>query len=195
LIFRAVDESNETNPLGGERMSNVEHTEEKALSAAIEMEEKGFSFFKDTAARAKDKFAKEVFEFLAAEELNHIKAIEKFHADYIAGKAADPANLIKGMANSAAKEAITHLFQQLSANTPEDGTEIEVYKFAMDFERKGEAFYQKAESEAKDPNAKKLYSFLVEEERRHFKILDSCLSYFENPAEFFHQREKWHLEG
>jgi rubrerythrin len=176
-------------------MNYTEHTEEKALSAAIEMEEKGFSFFKDTAARAKDQFAKEVFEFLAAEELNHIKAIEKFQADYIKGNSTDPGNLIKGMANSAAREAITHLFQQLSATTPTEGTEIEVYKFAMDFERKGENFYKKAESEAVDPNAKKLYAFLVEEERRHFKIVESCLDYFENPAEFFHQREKWHLEG
>jgi len=176
-------------------MSHAEHTEEKALSAAIEMEEKGFSFFKDTAARAKDQFAKEVFDFLAAEELNHIKAIEKFHADYIAGKSSDPASLIKGMANTAAREAITHLFQQLTANTPVEGTDIEVYKFAMDFERKGENFYKKAEAEATDSNAKKLYAFLVQEERRHFKIVESCLNYFENPAEFFHQREKWHLEG
>lgn len=176
-------------------MSHTEHTEEKALSAAIEMEEKGFSFFKDTAARAKDQFAKEVFEFLAAEELNHIKAIEKFHADYIKGNSVDPGNLIKDMANTAAREAITHLFQQLSASIPTEGTETEVYKFAMDFERKGENFYKKAESEAVDPNAKKLYAFLVEEERRHFKIVESCLDYFENPAEFFHQREKWHLEG
>jgi rubrerythrin len=179
----------------GENMSHTDHTEEKALSAAIEMEEKGFSFFKDTAARAKDKFAKEVFEFLAAEELNHIKAIEKFQADFIKGKSADPGSLIKGMANTAARAAITQLFKQLTVNTPTDGTDLEVYKFAMDFERKGENFYKKAESEAVDPNAKKLYAFLVVEERRHFKIVESCLSYFDNPAEFFHQREKWHLEG
>ena len=176
-------------------MSQAEHTEEKALSAAIEMEEKGFSFFKDTAARAEDKFAKEVFEFLAGEELNHIKAIERFHDEYIKGNSSDPAGLIRGMANTAAREAITLLFQQLSANPPIEGTDLEVYQFAMDFERKGENFYKKCESEATDSNAKKLYSFLVQEERRHFKIVESCLSYFDNPAEFFHQREKWHLEG
>jgi len=176
-------------------MSHTNLPDSKALSAAIEMEEMGFSFFKDSAAQAKDSFAKEVFEFLAGEELNHIKAIEKFHEDYMKGQSADPKDLIDGMANSAARSAISQLFEKLSQNRPIGGTELDVYKFAMDFERKGENFYKKAESEAIDPNAKKLYGFLVGEERRHFKIVESCLAYFENPAEFFHQREKWHFEG
>ena len=176
-------------------MSQSSLHEKKALSAAIEMEEMGFSFFKDSAAKAKDSFAKEVFEFLAGEELNHIKAIEKFHESYMTGHPGDSAKLIKDIQDNSAISAIRHLFDQLSDKRPITGTDMDVYIFAMDFERKGEAFYTKAEADAVDPNAKKLFGFLVGEERRHFKILESCQAYFENPAEFFHQREKWHLEG
>jgi rubrerythrin len=169
--------------------------DKKALDAAIEMEEKGYSFFKDSAAKAKDKFAGEVFEFLAGEELGHIMAIKKFHETYMAGKGSDADSLIKDIKRNKIKTAIDDLFAQLSQKAPVSGSDLDVYQFAMDFERKGEVFYKKAESEAVDPGARKLYGFLVGEERHHFKIVEACLAYFDNPAEFFHQKEKWHLEG
>jgi rubrerythrin len=176
-------------------MTDKSLPDKKALDAAIDMEEKGHKFFVDSAAEAKDKLAKEVFQFLAGEELNHIKAIKRFNEEYLKGKSSDSERLIDDIKKGVSIRAIEELFKALTRATPLAGSDLDVYKFAMDFERKGEAFYKKAEAEAKDLNAKKLYGFLVGEERRHFKIVESCLNYFENPAEFFHQREKWHLEA
>ena len=166
-----------------------------ALAAAIEMEERGYTFFKDSAAKAGNPFAREVFDYLSGEELRHLEAIRKFQNDYLAGKSSGAETLIDGMKTAKGTAVLQQLFDGLSKTSPVGGSELDVYKFAMDFERKGEAFYKKAEAEAVDPNAKKLYGFLVGEERKHFKIVESCLAYFENHAEFFHQREKWHLEG
>jgi rubrerythrin len=176
-------------------MSEMNLPERNALSAAIEMEKRGYDFFKRSAAEAKDSLAKEVFDFLAAEELNHIRAIEKFNKEYLAGGSSDADAAIEELKAGKPKTAIARLFEGLKDKTPVKGTELEVYRFAMDFEKKGEAFYRKAEESAADPNSKKLYGFLVGEERNHFKIVEACLNYFENPEEFFHQRERWHLEG
>ena len=166
-----------------------------ALLAALEMEERGYNFFRDSAGKASDTFAKEVFSFLADEELNHIKAIKKFNEEYIKGGLGDADRMIAELKAGKPKTSIVKIFDQLKDKTPTAGRDLDVYEFAMDFELKGEAFYKKAEAEATDPRAKRLYGFLVGEERKHFKIVESCMAYFENPAEFFHQREKWHVEG
>jgi len=176
-------------------MSEMDLTDREALSAAIEMEKRGYEFFKKSAQEASDKMAEEVFEFLAAEELNHIKAIEKFNEEYLSKGSANAAAAIEALKAGKPKTAIENLFKDLAGKTPVKGSQLEVYKFAMDFERKGEAFYKNAETQAKDDDVKKLYGFLVGEERKHFKIVEACLAYFDNPEEFFHQREGWHLEG
>lgn len=169
--------------------------EKDALSAAIEMEKKGYDFFTESATDAKDSLAKEVFEFLAAEELNHIRAIEKFNQEYLSGRSADADKVIESLKADRPRAAIERLFKELTKSTPVEGGDLDVYQFAMDFERKGQEFYREAEAAATDPDAKKLYGFLVGEERKHFKIVESCLLYFDNPEEFFHRREGWHLEG
>ena len=175
-------------------MDHTKLPDKQALSAAIEMEETGYSFYKETATKAKDPLARQVFDFLAGEEMHHIDAIKKFYDSYVTGKGQSPEQL-SNPKDKPKSGVITNLFKSLTKNAPIAGSELDAYKFAIDFERKGEAFYKKAETEAVNPDAKKLYGFLIEEERRHFKIVESCLLYFENPAEFFHQREQWAVDG
>ena len=176
-------------------MNDTNLPDKKALAAAIEMEEKGHKFYMETATKADNKLAKEVFEYLAAEEQNHITAIKKFNAEFLKGAATRIEAIIDDIKKGKGTTAFDQLFKSLSKTVPTGGSDIDAYKFASDFERRGEAFYKKAESEAVDKNAKKLYGFLVGEEKKHFKIVESCLLYFDNPEEFFHQREKWHVEG
>ncbi|UCC79636.1 MAG: ferritin family protein [Candidatus Zixiibacteriota bacterium] len=176
-------------------MGDLNMSLKEALTAAIEMEKRGYEFFSDTAQKADEELAKEVFTFLAAEELNHIKAIEKFSQESLSGENTSADEVIAEMKDNRPRQTINELFKNLSGTVPLEGTNLDAYKFAMDFERKGGEFYKKAEAEAADPGAKKLFGFLVGEERKHFKIVESCLLYFDNPEEFFHQRESWHMEG
>jgi len=176
-------------------MSDLDMSVKEALTAAIEFEKKGYDFFSETAEKADDELAKEVFSFLAIEELNHIKAIEKFNQEFLSGGDVNADEVIAEMKENKPRQTINELFKNLSGTVPAEGTNLDAYKFAMDFERKGGEFYKKAEAEATDPGARKLFGFLVGEERNHFKIVESCLLYFDNPEEFFHQRESWHMEG
>jgi rubrerythrin len=194
--FYPVDMTGPASIFGLERrgyMNMSDFPDKKALEEAIELEEKGHKFFNDSAAKAQNQFARDVFEYLAGEELNHLKAIRNFSESYMKGLAANTENIIQGMKEH--KSNIGQIFDRLAKDAPIEGSDLDVYRFAADFERKSEIFYTRAEAEATHPAAKKLYGFLIGEERRHFKIVESCLAYFENPAEFFHQREKWHLEA
>ncbi len=176
-------------------MSDMNVNAKEALAAAVEMEKKGYDFFNRTAEKAENHLAREVFSFLAAEELNHIKAIEKFSRDFLSAEFSGVESAIDELKAGRPKKAIEDLFKSLTESVPLDGGDIQAYQFAMDFERKGGEFYKKAAAAASEPNTKMLFEFLVGEERNHFKIVESCLLYFDNPEEFFHQREGWHLEG
>jgi rubrerythrin len=174
-------------------MAHTDFSDQKGLEAAIDLELKGHRFFKDAAGKTNNALAKEVFDYLSIEELNHLKAIQSFSDKYLIGQTPDPRSLIEDMKEH--KSPAAQIFAKVTETVPLEGSELDVYRFACDFEKKSEIFYAKALAEASDPNTKKLYEFLIGEERKHFKIVDSCLAYFENPAEFFHQREKWHFEA
>ena len=169
--------------------------QKEALAAAIEMEKQGQTFYKTTAGKTKDKMTKSVFEFLSNEELKHIDAIKVFYDAEMAGEDIDFGSIISDSKNVAAKKAIGKLFRGLDQKAPVDKPDLEAYKFARDFEKNGERFYRQALDKSTDPEVKKLFSFLVEEEKRHFQMIDDSLAFLEDPAEWFHRREKWHVEG
>ena len=176
-------------------MANKFKDQKEALALSIEMEKEGYSFYKKTAENAADEMTKDVFEFLAKEELKHIDAIKTYYDAEIANSKVDIASIKGSQAHEDAKKAILNLFEGLDKKVPVDKPDLEAYRFARDFEKNGERFYREAASEATDPNVIKLFEFLVEEELRHFQMIDDSLAYLENPAEWFHRLEKWHMNG
>ena len=169
--------------------------QKEALAMAIDMEKEGRSFYLKTAEKATDKMTRDVFKFLADEESKHIEAIKIFYDGEIAGKPTDFDKVLAGKTPQAAKEAIAKLFAGLGEKAPVDKPDLDAYSFARDFEKKGEKFYLEAAAKATDPNVKKLFSFLVDEESRHFQMIDDSMAFLENPEEWFHRQEKWHVEG
>jgi rubrerythrin len=176
-------------------MSEKFKNQKEALAMAIEMEKKGQEFYKMTAERASDKLTRSVFEFLANEELKHIEAIKNFYDAEIAGTKTDFNGTIGNYSPNSAKRAIKRLFDGLDKKAPADKPDLEAYRFGRDFEKNGEKFYREAAAEATDPQVKKLFEFLIEEEMRHFQMIDDSLAYLEDSGEWFHRMEKWHVEG
>jgi rubrerythrin len=169
--------------------------QKEALAMAIDMEKEGHSFYIKTAEKATDKMTKQVFDFLANEELKHIESIKTFYDAEIAGKKTDFDKLLGGRTPEIAKQAIFNLFKNLEKIVPADKPDMDAYSFARDFEKKGEHFYREAAEKASDADIIKLFQFLVEEEQRHFQMIDDSMAFLENPQEWFHRQEKWHVEG
>lgn len=176
-------------------MTDKFKNQKEALVMSIEMEKEGYNFYKKTAETATDKMTKDVFEFLAGEELKHIEAIKKYYDAEIAKSTIDFDSFIGSHTSENVKKAIMNLFDGLDKKIQVDKSDIEAYRFARDFEKKSESFYREAATKATGPNVKKLFEFLVEEEIRHFQMIDDSIAYLENPAEWFHRIEKWHVEG
>lgn len=169
--------------------------QKEALAMAIDMEKEGRGFYLKTADKTRDKMTRDVFTFLAGEELKHIEAIQTFYDAEIAGKKTDFDRVLAGRTPESVKKAIATLFRGLGKKVSVDKKDLDAYSFARDFEKKGEKFYREAAVKAADKNIKKLFEFLVEEEGRHFQMIDDSMAFLENPEEWFHRQEKWHLEG
>ncbi|MBD3170293.1 MAG: hypothetical protein GF307_12480 [candidate division Zixibacteria bacterium] len=170
-------------------------TQKEALAASIEMEKKGHEFYTRTAQKSPNKNTQEVFTWLANEELKHIEAIKKFHENELAGDKSNFDEIVGSVDPKQARAAIVKLFDGFEKNVPVDKEDLDALNFARDFENNGEQFYKKASEKASDPDVKKLFDFLVEEEQRHFRMIDDSMAFLENPEEWFHRKEKWHVEG
>ena len=169
--------------------------QKEALATAIEMEKEGQSFYKKTVEKASDKMTRDVFEFLSNEELKHIEMIKQFYEAEIAGEKTDFDKTVGEGTTLESKKAIQNLFKGLDSKAPVDKPDLEAYRFGRDFEKKGEKFYREAIDKSTDSQVKKLFEFLVEEEKRHFQMIDDSIAFLEDPSEWFHRMEKWHVEG
>lgn len=176
-------------------MKHISEAELKAYESAIALEREGHRFFSDSAEKSQDKLAKEVFEFLAKEELKHIESIEDFRKSRRQGRSFAMEAVTSKSGAETLHRGIEKIFKELEKEAKPTAADLEVYQLGMNLEARGVTFYRKVHEEARDLRAKELFAFLVEEEQRHYKILEDCYNYMENPAEFFHRREGWHVEG
>jgi len=164
----------------------------QALQLALKMERDGRQFFLDASDKASHPLTKETFDSLAAWELEHIEIIERFQSSLRdTGEWESVASLQtkKGEAIETFKtvfqEAREHIDEAVKAETGD----LEAYRMARDMEDKISVFYQKQAGESSDENARAFYTFMADQEREHYQILDNAFQYLEDPAQWFEQGE------
>jgi rubrerythrin len=160
------------------------------LLGALEMEEKGYEFYKTQSAKSKNKITKDMFLFLADNELFHIESIKKFHESIKSNKAEAELGL-----NTEKQGRIKDLdiflksVSELNSKISPNDTDKQACEFAMEFEKNGYEYYKKMLLEAKDEQAKGLLEFLLEEEKRHYEILEKTYAYLTDSANWFMYEE------
>jgi rubrerythrin len=128
----------------------------QALSRAIYNEQSAFDFYNDLSDLIKNESGKEKFKFLAADEKRHRKLLEGYYKKISGGEQfqfdPDKVKLIKVEVrdNTTASEALD--------------VGIKAEKEAFDF-------YTKSAAQSQDPDAKKMFLMLAEQEDRHFNLL------------------------
>ncbi len=148
------------------------------LYKALGMEEKGHKFYEDNGRKSQNDIVRRTFDFLAKNELFHIKSIKDFYEaleekgefpsvsfDKVKGPRMDDLTIF---ANS-----ISSLEEKIKP-VEDDKKALE---FAMDFENSGYRYYENALKGAKDERLVKLLKFLLAEESRHYDLLQSAHAY------------------
>lgn len=164
----------------------------EALLKALELEEQGKKFYEEALVKVKDPFARKALEFLVEEEKRHIEKILKFN-DYLFGRSDFDFEVeCKVQVGRRLKELIeTHVTERVLKKLDEAKSDLEVYKIAMEFEKRGYDFYKSSEEKEEDDRIKKFFKFLQEEEVKHYSLLQETVRYLSEPDYYFEDFGGW----
>jgi rubrerythrin len=130
----------------------------EALSLAIYNEQSAFDFYTKLSDTIKNPSGKEKFKFLAADEKRHRKLLEDHYRKVTGGQ--------KFPFDSGKVKAV-------SVEVRDNTTASEALDIGIKAENEAYRFYSKSAGETKDPEAKKMFLMLAEEEDRHYNILNA----------------------
>lgn len=154
------------------------------LKIALRLEHEGKKFFEEAARRCEGKLPRQTFEFLAAEEDKHIEHIEQFYKSLVDS----PDAVAPATDDTATDERFSTLHDQLDklkSSITADASDLEAYQTALQFENGAEEFYAEQAEKAGKPAIREFYLWLIREEERHAKLLESCVRFVKDPASFF----------
>lgn len=166
---------------------------------AIELEEKGYAFYKNTAAKTSNPLAASTLGSLAEREKVHIDKIKEFYSGLTGEEELRPEWLNTVEIAPSKKALLKPILEKLKASLDkkfETETDIDqAYKIAEGLERDSYNLYIKIAKSTDDVIAKKFYSALAQEEDDHYAILDDTLLYLKHPGDWFKKEERWIVEG
>lgn len=141
------------------------------LQQALDLEQRGTEFYTQAAEQTVDATGKKMFLSLAEDEVLHQKVIQR-QIDSLGqgGGWVLPEDIPEVDADLS-----TPLFPageiELEKAIRPDASDMDALLFALKIENDSFALYADQAKEATDPDAKRLYEFLVDAERTHFNLL------------------------
>ncbi len=127
----------------------------EALSLAIYNEQFAFDFYTYLFQSIKNESGKEKFKFLAADEKRHRELLEKHYLKvYQKPFSFDPRKVKK-----------------ITVEVRDNTTASEALDIGIKAEKEAYEFYRTSADNSSDPDARKMFLMLSEQEDRHFNIL------------------------
>jgi rubrerythrin len=152
---------------------------------ARQMEKDGESYYRELAGRTGNAGLKSILTMLADEEVKHYDAIERIGA-------ARP--------NAAATTVLTdakNVFAQMKESgqgRDVDPEQTELYRKALDIEKKSQDFYETKADEVEETYQKGVFLRLAEEESKHYFLLENIIEFVSRPETWLEDAEFNHLE-
>jgi len=137
------------------------NTIEEAVEMAISLEDQGRDFYLEKAEATKEVAIREMFEFLAEEEIKHAEYLHNFLKE----------NNMEIMVSEMPGFRKT-LSEEFSGERME---EVGILLAALRFERKSENFYAVLAKRTDDPEQKEFFEKLSMVERGHYELIDGLL--------------------
>ena len=157
-----------------------------SLNKALEMEEKGYKFYKDISQKSKNELTKKAFDFLAKNEMLHIESIKNFYKT-MKEKGEFPEIIVSEDVPKREEDFkifFKDIFELNKKVAPDDNDE-KAYEFAMEFENDGYDFYKSMLDNTKDERLIKLLEFLLKEEKAHYEQIENLYSYITDSENWF----------
>ncbi len=151
----------------------------QVFDVAIRMEVEGAAFYRNLAKRATSEGFKEVFTMLAEDEERHKETFEAMKAEANVPPSAADASI------RAAKIFTTFVKEDFMKHQ----SELKLYEEALEIEMKSIEYYTAQLEASSDVAQKRILTKIIEEERRHYDLLDDIIIMVERPESWVENAE------
>ncbi len=154
---------------------------------AIKMETDAEAYYRKLAEKTDIEGIRNIFMDLAADEKKHFEIFKsmKERPDVVA------------MRDSEALSKAKNTFEKLLQNKPEVSHlqgNLDAYRHAMKIEAEAARVYEEALTHEKNPEVKKLLQRVIEEEQKHYNIIENLYDFVNAPNEYLAWGEFSNLE-
>ena len=153
---------------------------------AIKMEIDAATYYRDLAERCGDKGLATILNRLADAELVHERILAEMK-EQTPSEAAE-SNLLSDVKNTFAE------MKEESATYDFDLSQIDLYRNAMNNEKKSEEFYREKALEAETEVEKKIFERIADEEKEHYAIIKGLIDFVSRPNTWLEDAEWSHME-
>ena len=159
----------------------------EVLQIAIQLEEKGYKYYTDAAAKISNSVGKRMLERLAEDEKSHINRFKDMYEAVTNGTINDitlekvEPTTFDSVFNRM-KEQLDGAVEELTESGVDDE---EILEIALDLENHARFTYDEAAKKATDPKIKEFLELLAKEEEAHHDVLRKSLEYLQDPSLFF----------
>lgn len=152
---------------------------------AMKMEQDGEKFYRELADKTHIPGLKTILTLLADDESGHFKIFQSLKKN----------NVLKLAGSTVIKEA-KNVFEEMTGTKHFDleGSEVDMYKKAIELEKKSEDFYREKAAEIDSNDAKNLLIKIADEERKHGHLLMNMVDFLSRPATWIESAEFNRLE-
>ena len=153
---------------------------------AMQMEKDGEAYYRDLAAKCNLAGLKKILTMLADDETVHYKIFKNLK-DHTTTK-------LEG--STVLKDAKNIFTEMRDKETQFNlvGSEIDLYKRAIEIENKSEEFYREKADEVESEDAKRLFLEIAEEEKNHAFLLENMVAFLARPQTWLENAEFHHLD-
>jgi len=143
----------------------------EVIRAAMEVEKNGHRFYSTMVSKARSELAKEIFSWLAQDEVQHLKTLQDLSPKYEDGAFWENEEEFLPYLRQFREKEILPSAKRLEAVLLKEDSDIEALDLAIDAEEKFAAYFHKAAQSARTPDGKDAFTWLAGEEDRHARIL------------------------
>lgn len=152
---------------------------------AMEKEKFSEEYYRDLANRANHLGLKNILTMLADEEAKHYRTVERM-------KTETPEQVTDVSVLDRARE----VFEKMRVAPKKFDlliSEAELYRKACQIEEQSKKFYLERAEEAADPEQKRVFLLLAQEEDKHLFLMENIHSFVSKPESFLENAERYYF--
>jgi rubrerythrin len=151
------------------------------LTNAIKMEIDGEKYYRNLAEMNKDNHLHGVFQMLADDEKDHAHVLKQKEEH-------QKCTLKKGQTFQKASSVFQSL-EEFKSEIKEIPSQIDSYRFALEKEQESIDLYTDLKEKAESGGDKEIYDFLIEQEKDHYKTINSLIDFLTKSEDWVESAE------